>query len=282
MKHKANVHHKLGVTAICLLTVLFLSCSEDNPAPENPNGPEQSHWPNASNTGVPEGVQLTPSDGFTITEDGTVIEKLDISGVLNIAASNVTVKYCKIKGGIFFRSYLGHENLLIEDCEIGPSEGSGGDNGVVFSHYTMRRCNIHNFYDGAKINGNVLIEDCYIHDMYLDNGAHIDGLQNVGGQGDVTLRHNNIDVRPYNVNNDNGNAAIFFADFPEGTMTIENNLLAGGHYTLQVLDNAEYIVRNNHFVRDSYTYGTHRYTCESCISIWEGNVFANDGEEISF
>jgi hypothetical protein len=84
----------------------------------------------------------------------------------------------------------GNTGLLVEDSEI---IGTSGDvtSGVAFANYTARRLNIHGMADGLKADSNVLIEDCWIHDLSNGAGEHNDGVQSTGGKG-VTIRHNSI------------------------------------------------------------------------------------------
>jgi Domain of unknown function (DUF4082) len=268
--------------------VLFVASATTTTAPPATTTPPTTTapapaaaWPGPSNTGVPAGTSLRAVSGdVTLTTDGQVLDAADVSGKVYVQANNVTIKRSRIQQGIQIRDWDGYRGLVVSDTELGPQTGSGGDDGIAFSSYTCQRCNIHNFSDGGKVNGSVVIQDSWIHDLWQDPGDHNDGLQNYAGSGDVTLRHNTIDGHPGNVS-DYGNAAVFSADFPSGTVTIDGNLLSGGQFTLQVLDNATYVVTGNHFVRGSYVYGTHRYTCASCVTTWSGNVFDDNGQAIA-
>lgn len=250
------------------------------PVPTPVPAPTLNGWPNASNTGVPAGTALSIVNGdLTVTQAGAIIDAKDVRGKIYVRANNVTIKRTKATGGIQIRSDLGNTGLVIEDTEMGPSSGSGGDDGISFDNYTCVRCNIHNFSDGGKLNGNVTIVDSYIHDLYQKSGDHNDGLQNYAGSGNVTIKHSTISGAPTNVS-DVGNAAIFMADYPTGTMTIDGCLLSGGQYTLQALDNAKYVIINNRFVRGSYNYGTHRVSNPSNVT-WSNNAFSDNNQAIS-
>ena len=65
---------------------------------------------------------------------------------------------------------------------------------IAFANYTARRLNIHGGADGLKADSNVLIEDCWIHDLSNGPGEHNDAVQSTGGKG-VTIRHNVLDGR---------------------------------------------------------------------------------------
>ena len=53
-------------------------------------------YPSPNTTGVPAGTQLTPSDGFTVSTDGTVVNALDVSGTIEVAANNVTIENSEV------------------------------------------------------------------------------------------------------------------------------------------------------------------------------------------
>ena len=53
-------------------------------------------FPDARNTGVPAMVTLVRSAGLTIDTPGTVIEGLDIQGMVTIDANDVTLKNCRV------------------------------------------------------------------------------------------------------------------------------------------------------------------------------------------
>lgn len=54
---------------------------------------------------------------------------------------------------------------------------------------TARRVNVHGGADALKVDGNVVVEDSYIHDLSVGTDTHNDGFQATGGS-NVTLRHN--------------------------------------------------------------------------------------------
>ncbi len=52
--------------------------------------------PTQATTGVLDESLLTPSGGVVVVEDGSVIENLEITGVLDIRANNVTVRNVRV------------------------------------------------------------------------------------------------------------------------------------------------------------------------------------------
>lgn len=201
-----------------------------------------SSFPDATNTGVPTGTTLTPYSGkYTISTAGAVVSGLDITGQLDIEASNVTVKNCRIRGtGVTNVVNLGDgvSGFTIQDCEI---DGQGtSENGIGWGGYTMLRVNLHDtFGDGAKAETSTTIKDSYIHGFDPTSSTHNDGIQTSVGS-NILIQHNTI-VIDYGAHmgaqssiGPTQNSAIFIkADQgPIDNITVSGNLLAGGGYTL--------------------------------------------------
>ncbi|MET0931817.1 MAG: right-handed parallel beta-helix repeat-containing protein [Aeromicrobium sp.] len=198
--------------------------------------PSSCGYPDASNTGVPAGVELTKSGSIDASEDGQVIDGLDVTGEINVTAKNVTIRNTRVTGGrgagaadwvVILRP--GADNLTIEDSEIRTPEGSDQDIACIFnigdSRPTITRVDIHACSAGVSSGGG-LVEDSYIHDMASVPGlSHVVGVASNGGGG-MTVRHNTI-FNQY----DQTAAIAFYQDF--GTQKdnlVEDNLLAGGGY----------------------------------------------------
>lgn len=240
-------------------------------------------YPNAATTGVPAGTVLTPQGGVTVTTPGAVLDARDIRGGVVIAAPNVVIKRSKIHGnktgyGIYVRS----GSVTIYDSEIYDFH-----NGIGFNNWKAYRVELRNLtQDGAKLGNNVLLQDSWCHEMTPEPGAHADCTQMQSGVVNMTVRHNTID--PRNASGHFGNAAVFikpdFGPSTEGPVTIDNNLLAGGNYTMFVVDGGKgfkvrkIYVTNNHFVRNSYRYGAKRVNLPI---IQSGNVWHDTGAPIT-
>ena len=239
-------------------------------------------YPTAANTGWQHtGVTLRDSGPITVTQNGAVIDSLNVTGCIVVQADNVTIKRSKINAtcnrGIEVQDWQGYTGLLIEDVEI--SGNSSTDDCIAFSGYTARRVNLHNCFDGAKIGDSTVIENSYIHDLVNANGCHCDGVQSTGGY-DTILRGNNIDVP-------GAGAAIMLGDeFDQlGNITIDGNRINGGNYGLYGGWNsatgsgpASMRVTNNGF-GSNFTYGTHVYVGPSAV--WSGNVKLATGQIVN-
>jgi hypothetical protein len=261
---------------LVLLSALFLTaCGGGSTTP----GDKANGWPNATNTGVPSGTSLTSSGSITVTTDGAVIEKLDITGSITVLANNVTIRKVRLTSGDYYPiRYFDNNNtgLLVEDSEI---IGLSGDvtSAIAFQHYTARRLNIHGMADGLKADADVLIEDCWIHNLSNGPTEHNDGVQSTGGKG-VTIRHNNISGA--------SNATVQTGDESGAAtedMIIENNLLSGGGYTLNIRGTGATVpkntcVINNRFVHDA-AYGP--WTLDDPAPTVTGNVY-DEGTPIPY
>ncbi|HST64568.1 MAG TPA: DUF4082 domain-containing protein, partial [Mycobacteriales bacterium] len=128
------------------------------PAPTPPGGngktncaasPSACGYPDASNTGIPDGVGLKASRSVTADKTGQVIDGLDITGEINVTASNVTIKNTRVTGGgdwvVIVRP--GAANLRIEDSELQTPAGSPQDIACVLNigdtRPTILRTDIH-------------------------------------------------------------------------------------------------------------------------------------------
>ncbi len=237
--------------------------------------PAFPEFPDANCTGVPPGETLTNVSGdVIITQANTVYTNKNVSGTIYANANNITIRNVKAKGGINGSG----RGVLIEDTELGPTTGTGGDDGVTVAGYTCRRCNIHNFSDGGKIYGDTLIEDSYIHDLWYKSGDHNDGLQAfTHDTGTVLLRHNVISSAAQSNSGQNG--ALMIADGWNGTLTAENNLFDSyGVYAVRLHENGKYYIRNNRWTRHATS--THT-TVYGQILQWTGNAFQDNGQAIN-
>ena len=73
-----------------------------------------------------------------------------------------------------------------------------------------------------------LIQDNYIHDLGYKDGDHVNGTTSNGGSRALTLRHNTV----FNQFSQT-DAISLFQDFgSQANRVIDNNLLAGGGYTI--------------------------------------------------
>lgn len=219
--------------------------------------PPEVTFPDETTTGVPPGTELTPSGSIEVTQDGAVIEDIEVTGGIQVAANDVTIRRTLVRGiGLYPVQLMGgYRGLVVEDSEIvGPDSDSAA---VCCSNYTLRRVDIHDVPEGPRMNGDVTIVDSYIHHLVPDPEGHQDTLQSTKGSG-IVVRGNNLQA----FNPDNGylmNSTYQFGT-TQGPLTdvlFEGNLLNGGNYTINGggggTEDGAATFRNNYFGRD------HRY-----------------------
>jgi hypothetical protein len=189
-----------------------------------------SAFPDATTTGVPAGVTLTPSGSLVIDTSGAVREGLDIKGSVIINASNVTLKNCKVTDGgnnvVLVKP--GITGAVVQNCEI-DNLGAGGQG--IAGQGTFLANNIHDCADGIDVRGdNTVIRDNFIHSMRGTADSHLDGIQADGGFSNLTIDHNTV------INEQNQTSAVMLDNYwgPIDTVTITNNLLVGGGYTVYI------------------------------------------------
>ena len=238
--------------------------------------------PGPTNTGPTNSSALTPSGSITITQDGAVVENVDISGIVRIQANNVTIRNFRINGGgasYGIQATYGYSGSIIEDGEIYNINSAG----IYGGGFTARRLNIHESGgDAVKPTSNVVFETSWLHHLGTNDGAHADGFQSVGGNNYI-FRYNNCDMPVTDPPPYKSNACFIIQtnNSPIDDVLIENNWLNGGNFTVYVTDkgnghgaptNAR--ILNNRFGRD-YRFGLFRTDGNPVIS---GNVWDDTGE----
>jgi hypothetical protein len=251
-------------------------------------------WPDASNTGVPAGTQLTPSGGFTVSTPGAIIEKLDVDGCIFVRANNVTIRYTRVRGSCFGGAidtdYGTYSGILIHDVEIDGRNENASAALLGNSGYTCRRCNIHHGGGGPRMTSNVVIEDSWIHDIYGSGDTHNSAIGSNGGN-NFTVRHNNIDCAT--LPNCSG-ALVLYGDFnPIKDVLVENNLFNGGGYCVYggsvsgkpypVASNTRFL--NNAFGRAAFQdcgyYGPYTAWSSANGNVWSGNYWVDTKQPIN-
>jgi hypothetical protein len=213
-------------------------------------------WPDCTDTGVPAGTTLTKmvspaptgNGGSTVTEitqNGTVINGIELTGSLDVWANNVTIENSLIRvtswWGINLRP--GHHGLKVLHCTIIGLPGQGPDNGAedygVSSggdDIEVGWSDISGFGDAISM-GSGYIHDNYVHDLraFIPAGYsgynHDDAFISDGGSG-LTIEHNTfLDQVPVQKG---ASASIGLYDdaTPVTNVTVTDNFMAGGAYAL--------------------------------------------------
>lgn len=237
------------------------------PVPEPPTGTTP---PPAAAYGVPAGVALRTTPGFTASVPGQTYDALDVAGPVIVTARGVVIRRSRIRGSgpcaVWVRD---GGSVVIEDSEI-----VGAENGVGFGSYVLRRCWVHGQYgDGLKLGSDTLVEDSLVNGLVPAAGAHADGGQVQFGVTNLIVRRSVFDVSTCD-----GNAALFISPdqgpSTAGPVLIEGNTLKGGNYTIYVVDGnyGQYVVGNitvRGNVISGGRYGTHNVNVPVT---WTGNT----------
>lgn len=238
------------------------------PTPSNPD----AGFPNASNTGVPEGTVLTDYGGpFTISTNGTTLENRRITGeMLSLTGDNITIRNCEVIDGWPFgiRGADGGANLTIENCTV---TGGGTGNAGIASRGIIRNNKISRYENGIIVEtGATTVTGNYIFDLEADVDGHPDGIAMHGGHDGVLVENNTIyaygtsavflkaDPTPSNNVTINRNLcrrkpgeSYSYAIYDDGTaaantnVTITNNVLEEGFFGYITLSNSTAVVSGN-------------------------------------
>jgi hypothetical protein len=244
--------------------------------------------PGPTNTGPTNPSILVNRGNITASTAGSVIENVNVSGIIYVNADNVTIRNFRInaQGQPFaIRIASGVKGTVIQDGEI---QNFGSAVCYGFTHYVARRLNVHHSQgDAFKADSTVLIESCWIHNLGTAANAHADGVQVSGpGAAGVVIRGNFIDMK-YNEPGSSHNAAVFVAanNGYIANVTIEKNWLNGGNYTIfNVWSSSDSYpapvntrILDNRFGRD-YQYGVWSLTGTTVTR--SGNVWDDTGVAI--
>lgn len=212
------------------------------------NNLETCGWPGTTNTGVPAGTTLTNASSRTITANNTVIDGQNITGNITVNATGVIIRNSKINytgsggGGSGAIKILANATATIENVEI---NGQGAVHTCIWhegSAMTVRKVNCHDVEDGmfswglntgSSISGeNFTIEDSYIHALRgNESNGHYDGWQTEGSSNGV-IRHNTFYTSP----DGTSLIAIWNSHKSSTNITVENNLMAGGGFSIYAQD----------------------------------------------
>jgi hypothetical protein len=187
--------------------------------------------------------------------NGQVIENVEIQTptAIYLPASNVTFRNVRIVytgplDGTFTVIENQGQNNTFEDVEIdGRSNVYRGIAGPG-TNTTIRACHMHQLGKPLEVPGPLLVEDNYFDDIKTTAGTewHSDGVMSYppGVQHDITIRHNTIIL----TGDETGAINIHgTASNPAANVLIENNLFAGGSYTMYAYGGQNYQILNNHF-----------------------------------
>lgn len=223
--------------------------SPDVSAPPTPI----DYWPGPDSTGVPAGTTLHNQTGtLNLRKAGQVITGLDLTGCVNVYASNVQILRSRITCNsttFAVRVMNGASGLMLQDVEI---NGRGGTAvAVCCSDFTLDRANIYNTIDGARLGNNTRVLNSYLHDLARLPGTHNDSLQTTGGSR-ILVQHNRIET--YNPQlQDPFNSCLMVGSETAPALTdllFTDNYCNGGNYSIGI--RSDLVASDVRFIKNKY------------------------------
>jgi hypothetical protein len=217
-------------------------------------------------------------DTLTVTEDGAVIENLEIRGTLRIQAFNVTVRNVWVYTTASWTVHVASGSATFENMEIGHP-GFIGERGIGGSNITARDLYIHDVEDGIKLGSNSFYDRIVVEHLDSPNESpHGDALQADGGAMNSTVQNSVLDsTGPMGLGN---SAVILKSDLgPIANITMTGNYFNGGNYTIFVRD-------GGYGMPSGVAFNGNRFGSESRYGLlstdgevgWVSNVWAATGE----
>jgi hypothetical protein len=272
--------------------------------------PHRCGFPDDTNAGVPAGVRLRTVPGqissgpgwhydrrgfVVVNRPGAVLRDLYIPCSVSVTASRVTVRDVKVLASGQNSIGIGLENandVTVEDSTIeGTNTGSGRlMDGIkdVYGNVTGTRIldnNILQSSTGVQIYQG-LIQGNYIHHLGMVSTDHVNGLTTNGDTRPLLIRHNTI------FDSFGQTDAIgLFQDFGVvANVTIDDNLLAGGGYTIYGGEGhqgqpSRIVITKNRISTKFFRRGGHwgpaaYFSPHAPGDVWAGNVWDGTGRLI--
>ncbi|MEO3853614.1 hypothetical protein [Acrocarpospora sp. B8E8] len=261
------------VPLLAVFSVLLAACTQAPPAPPvaeptptvvpsvtaspSPTGPCPNH-PTPACTGVPPGTKLRKlklnedGEAYRVRKKGTVLDGVHIPGVLLIHAENVVVRNSQIDG--YVSNLDGEKSFAfrISDSTVGPAKGCLTMPAVGYARYTAERLHLRGNSDGFRASGDdIEIRDSFVF-LCSNPDDHSDGIQAYNSGKGLIFDHNTVDQRFAK----DITAPIFLTDAGQQDITLTNNLIMGGTFSIQVRKaGGKMIVTGNRLVDKSWVYG---------------------------
>lgn len=259
-----------------------------DPTPEPTAAPPRAA-PGPSTTGVPAGTRLTRHDGdLTISKKGTVVDGLDVRGLVKITADDVTIRNSVVRGRpVTQQSYLVQiaENATgtkIIDTEIYAADPSYLIKGVVGANLTMLRTNVHSVIDQlSTTGGNVRVEASWFHDnlhytsdpLHGGGPSHDDNVQISHGSGFQIIGNRFEGSRSASV-------MIVQNASRVSDVRIQGNVIDGGACSINLAEGGHGVIAGVSVVDNTFGTGTGHPHCavispRSTVVAHSGNAFTD-------
>jgi len=264
-RHRHRRHHKKKKPA---------GVAAPAPAPVEPlrtsncfSSPHSCGYPDPSNTGVPFGVPLGASGPLTITQPGTVVSGLEVTGTIDVLASNVTIENTRVTqntscgpinacGNSAIEIASGLSGVVIKNVETASVPGDTCEHDIrnTGSSLTIERAYLHACDSNVYAAGPTVLKDSYGIAEIAMSSDHIENIY--FNETSFSAIHDTL-LNPVE------QTAVIFGNSGGGSdvtncsnqLTVLESLLAGGGYTLYPCAHAAQAgtsslkVEGNHFAR---------------------------------
>lgn len=151
-------------------------------------------FPNAANTGVPTGTNLTAQactgDTLVVTTDNTVLNSKTINCNVEVRAKNVVISKSKVTGSVYTPDGNLDYSFRVEDSEITfPTIDNWGRTMVGEANFTLLRSEVTGGNRGVYCRKNCTVQDSWIHGTKVIDAMHASAIRVSQG---AKLIHNTI------------------------------------------------------------------------------------------
>ncbi|HVX32962.1 MAG TPA: hypothetical protein VHA80_07460 [Solirubrobacterales bacterium] len=229
--------------------------------------PHVCEFPDPTNTGVPAGVLLTPSGSISVSQPGKVISDMDVTGTIEINASNVTVEDTRVTqtsscgttstcGNFAIKIAAGVTGVKIAHVETATTQGATCEHDIrnTGGEVTIEATYMHGCDGNVYAVGPTVLKDSYGVAKIEISSDHIENVY--FNETRFTAIHDTL-LNPV------GQTAVIFGNSGGGTdvtncsnqLTIQESLLAGGGYSIYPCAHSSrpgsstLNVEGNHFAR---------------------------------
>jgi hypothetical protein len=203
-------------------------------------------YPTAATTGPRTGHTLTPTTPgggvLTTSSNNQVIEDLDITGCIIVNHTGVVIRDVKVHGDCFYYILVNPgKSATVQYTEVkcnGANTGISEDDDTA--DLTVSNSWISGCENGLNLGADATVTDNVMAGFEAIEEAHGDLIQTYSPSSNITIDHNSL--LGYN---DMTSSIITPAS--AGTMTITDNFMMAGAYTLYCHDNDNWTVTGNRF-----------------------------------
>jgi len=257
--------------------------------------PSACGYPDATNTGVPAGTALkSESQNINVNKVGTTIKDIALNGAISVEANNTTIEDSEITvegtqtcgkscggRGIWIKPGVTGTVIKNVTCHGAAPTGENVTQYCIMSNDSDTTIeHLHAYYCTECLAGAMDLSESFIDETgAMIPEEHYEDIYYGGGAGPLIVNHNTM-------LNPEGQTAVVFASVDFGdqtTLTITNNLMAGGGYTIYGGGSGSggkvvgpVTITGNRFSRKYYpesgSYGVASYL-ENSVTSWSGNVW---------